>query len=244
MQHIVPIGGTIEIQFPNNSTTVPAIKMHCRSAVTMGSALMGFNTGKPAQNVQGEVGCTVQNTYSWIITGFDQLSAGSQVIIYGTIDFPTVPVNTLGMGYICTYSTQDSNTFTNGRTIDYLNTNFPMLVQNTTWNVDSNLAMLKTAPLRTSYVGDIKFFINLDTTFSCSDFVNGNCGEIYISLYKNSIFGEAGGFGAPPSVLVCTIVNPATLLKYGCKLIYYSNAADYYDFYITTYQSLPANTNL
>jgi len=226
---MVPIGGSIEIQFPNNLTTVPAIKMHCRSAVTMGSALMGFNTGKPALNVEGEIGCTVKNTYSWIITGFDLLPAGSQVIIYGTIDFPTVPVNTLGMGYICTYSNQDSNnTFNNSKTIDYLYTNFPMLVQNTTWNVDSSLTMLQTAPLRTGYVGDIKFIVNLDSTYYCTEFVNGNCGEIYISLYKNSIFGEAGGFGSPPSVLVCTIVNPVTQFKYGCRLTYYTNNLEYY----------------
>lgn len=53
VSHMVPIGGTIEIQFPNNATAVPAIKPHCRSAVTMGSSLNGFNTGKPAVNVEG-----------------------------------------------------------------------------------------------------------------------------------------------------------------------------------------------
>jgi len=143
VQHMVPVGGTIEIQFPNNSTTVPAIKMHCRSAVTMGSALKGYNTGKPSNNVEGEVGCTVQNTYSWIITGFDTLLAGTQVIIYGMIDFPTAAVNTLGMGYICTYSNQDATSaFNNAMTIDYITTNFPMLVQNYTWNVDSSFAMV------------------------------------------------------------------------------------------------------
>lgn len=50
---MVPVGGTIEIQFPSNANTVPAIKPHCRSAVTMGSALKGFNTGKPTTNMQG-----------------------------------------------------------------------------------------------------------------------------------------------------------------------------------------------
>lgn len=173
---MVPVGGSIEIQFPNNLTTVPAIKMHCRSAVTMGSALMGFNTGKPSVNVQGEVGCTVQNTYSWIITGFDLLPAGSQVIIYGMIDFPLAAVNTLGMGYVCTYSNQNSSAFANAMTIDYVYTNYPMLVQNTTWSVDSSLAMLQTAPLRTGHVGDIKFYLNLDSTFPCSQFLDTACG--------------------------------------------------------------------
>ena len=153
-QHVVPKGGSIMIQFPNNATTVPSIKQHCRSAVTMGSTLYGYDTGKPSINVQGEVGCVVQNTYSWIITGFAELPANSQVIIFGVIDFPTVPVNTLGMGYIATYSNQDStNTFTTARTIDYLFVNFPLQVQNITWNLDNSMTMLSTAPLRTSYVG-------------------------------------------------------------------------------------------
>ena len=52
-EHLVPKGGSIEIQFPKNSTTVPAIKTHCRSSVTLGSVLYGYDTGKPAVNVQG-----------------------------------------------------------------------------------------------------------------------------------------------------------------------------------------------
>ena len=160
---MVPIGGTIEIQFPNNSTAVPAIKPHCRSAVSMGSALDGFNTGKPAVNVQGEIGCTVQNTYSWIITGFDTLAAGSQVKIYGFIDFPTVPLNSLGMGYICTYSNQDAtNAFVNARTISYLTTNYPFPVQNLTWNVDPVFTMKNLQPLRAGYVGELKFLLNFN----------------------------------------------------------------------------------
>jgi hypothetical protein len=142
-QHLVPKGGSIEVQFPNNASTVPAIKQHCRSAVSSGSTLYGFDTGKPSLNVQGEVGCTVQNSYSWIITGFAELPANSDVIIYGKIDFPTTAVNSLGMGYVCTYSNQDaSNTFTTAKTIDYLSTNFPLAIQNLTWNVDTTLAHL------------------------------------------------------------------------------------------------------
>lgn len=102
--HPVNRQGTIEIQFPNNSTLVPSIKPHCRSAVTLGSALNGDPTGKPSINIQGEVGCSVQNSYSWIITSFDTLSSGSQVKIYGQIDFPTILTASLGTGYIATYS--------------------------------------------------------------------------------------------------------------------------------------------
>jgi hypothetical protein len=149
--------------------------------VTLGSALNGFKTGKPTVNVQGEVGCLVQNTYSWIITGFDVLPAGSQVKIYGFIDFPTIATNSLGMGYVCTYSNQDANTFANAKTIDYLSTNFPLPVQNLTWNVDTTMAMLKTQPLRINYVGELKFLLKLASTFNAAS--NANPGSMYINLW-------------------------------------------------------------
>ena len=77
VSHPVNRGGCIEIQFPNNADHVPSIKPHCRSAVTLGSVLYGDPTGKPATNVQGDVGCLVENDYSWIITSFDELAAES-----------------------------------------------------------------------------------------------------------------------------------------------------------------------
>lgn len=82
------------------------------------------------------------------------MAAGSQVKIFGFIDFPTVPLNSLGMGYVCTYSNQHAtNAFVNAKTISYLSTNFPFPVQNLTWNVDPTMTMLKTQPLRINYVG-------------------------------------------------------------------------------------------
>jgi len=93
------------------------------------------------------------------------------------IDFPTTAVSTLGMGYICTYSNQDStNTFTTAKTIDYLSTNFPLAIQNLTWSVDPELTKLSTAPLRVNHVGELKFYVNLDTTFTCSSFGSGSSG--------------------------------------------------------------------
>jgi hypothetical protein len=97
--------------------------------VTLGSSLSGDPTGKPSVNVQGEIGCSVQNSYSWIITSFDTLASGSQVKIFGQIDFPTVLTASLGTGYIATYSNEDATSvFNNGRTIDYLQTSFPLQV--------------------------------------------------------------------------------------------------------------------
>jgi len=136
VSHRVPVQGTIEIKFPNDTTKVPSIKPHCRSAVSMGSQLYGMNTGKPSTNRQGEVGCLVQNSFSWLITSYDDLPAGSTVMISGVIDFPTVLTSTLGTGYVVTYSNEDAtNVFANGRIIDYLSTNFPLQVENKTWNL-------------------------------------------------------------------------------------------------------------
>ena len=161
------------------------------------------------------------------------------------IDFPTTTVNTLGMGYVISYSNQDSsNTFTTAKTIDYLRTNFPLAVQNQTWNLDTSLTKLSTAPLRVNYVGELRFYVNLDTTFTCSNFVSSSCGSIYINLDILSSTGNSGGFGVPPSDLVCTIFNPSTSLKYGCGVNYYSGTSQYYGYQILTYQSLPASTVL
>lgn len=104
--------------------------------------------------------------------------------------------------------------------------------------------MLQTAPLRVNFVGDFRFMVTFDSTFTCSSFTQGSCGWIYINLYRTSITGNTGGFGAPPSTLVCTIFNLATLVKYGCSVSDYGSTSNYYGYKITSYESLPANTNL
>ena len=119
IEHKINRQGTIEIRFPQDSETVPSIKPHCRSAVTLGSSLYGDPTGKPATNKQGEVGCLVQNSYSWIITSFDEITSGT-IVISGLMDLPTKSVTSLGLGEIITYgNTHSSDTYTNGRIIDY-----------------------------------------------------------------------------------------------------------------------------
>jgi hypothetical protein len=94
------------------------------------------------------------------------------------------------MGFIVTYSTQDSNTFANGKTISYLTTNFPLSIQNLTWNTDPSMTLMKTSPLRVNHIGPLRFLLNVGTTIS--DFNNG--GFIYVILQQYSISGEAGGF--------------------------------------------------
>ena len=137
VEHEVERGGTIEIQFPNDATQVPNLRPHCRSAVTLDSELLGDPTQKPATNMQGDVGCLVQNDYSWVITSFDTLAAGSLVKIVGVVDLPLEQTVSLGTGYVITYGdTHATDIFGNGRYIDYLSTNFQLEVNNQTWNLD------------------------------------------------------------------------------------------------------------
>lgn len=82
------------------------------------------------------------------------MPAGSQVRIVGSIDLPTVQTASLGTGFIVTYSdTHGTNVFANGRIVDYLSTNFPLEVNNKTWNLDIEPTMYRSEPLRAGHVG-------------------------------------------------------------------------------------------
>lgn len=96
------------------------------------------------------------------------------------------------MGFVVTYSTQDSsNTFNHGKTISYLTTNFPLAVQNLTWNTDPSFTLLKMAPLRVNHVGPFSFLLNLP--MDLYPYTSG--GYINIILHQNSVTGYTGGFG-------------------------------------------------
>lgn len=65
-----------------------------------------------------------------------------------------------------------------------------------------------------------------------------------MNLWQQSTVSGGGGFNGPSTNLVCTIFNPATNYKYGCYITCYNTSGVYTGYRITTYQSLPANTNL
>jgi len=71
---------------------VPRIYPHCRSQTNLGSSL---NAEGPVYN--GEVGCLVQNTRSWVITGFNAMAVNDWVRVVGFIDLPSTH-STLGGG--------------------------------------------------------------------------------------------------------------------------------------------------
>ena len=77
----IPVTGSIIINFP---ASIPRIYPHCRSMTNLGSALYAQGT-----SYNGEIGCLVQNTRQWVITGFNALGGGSYVVIIGQIDLPS-----------------------------------------------------------------------------------------------------------------------------------------------------------
>jgi hypothetical protein len=88
--YYLPSTGSIIINFP---TSIPRIYPHCRSMTNLGSLLYAQGT-----SYNGEIGCLVQNTRQWVITGFNALSGGSVVRIVGKIDLPVSQSGWIGGG--------------------------------------------------------------------------------------------------------------------------------------------------
>lgn len=71
-------------------------------------------------NFNGEIGCLVQLTRTWVITEFAALPAGSRVIIMGQVDIAGSSGSHLSISQIFSYNnTHSSNIFANGFIIDY-----------------------------------------------------------------------------------------------------------------------------
>ena len=127
----IPAGGSIVIVFP---ASVPKIYPHCRSMANLGSTL-----DAEGGSTNGEIGCMVQNTRQWVITGFNALPASSYVVIVGLIDLPNSN-GYLGAGEIVTFNgTHASNIRSNGFIIDYYtHSNWVVNINNhLSYNVDS-----------------------------------------------------------------------------------------------------------
>lgn len=140
------------------------------------------------------------------------------------------------MGFVVTYSdTHASNVFSNGRIIDYLSTNFPLQVNNKTWNLDSRPSMYKSEPLRVNHQGELKFKLNLASTLNN---INSSPGYIEITVGRYSFLSvTTGGFQAT-SNLVCSIVAASTAERFGCKVVTVTAQTQYYYFKIQTIDSL------
>lgn len=84
--------------------------------VNLGSKLYAQNL-----NYNGEIGCSVQSSNTWVLTSFQALSTNSRVIIMGYIDIGGSVNTYLSVREIISYNnTHDTNIRTNGFIIDYL----------------------------------------------------------------------------------------------------------------------------
>lgn len=156
----------------------------------------------------------VQNTRHWVITGFNALSGGSAVVIVGQIDLPSSS-SWIGAGEIISFNnTHASNIRANGFIIDYFySSTFGINVNNAqSQNVDSQIIMEETLPLRVNYVGPLRFKFQL-----ASSFTGPNAGLITVRLPQVSTMGVAGGFTyASSKKHVCQIVQISNYEETGC----------------------------
>lgn len=145
------------------------------------------------------------------------------------------------MGYVITYiNTDATNVYTTCRIIDYLSTNFPLEVNNKTWNLDHKPTMYKSEPLRINHVGELKFKLKFASSLYGMD--NGG-GYVDISLWRKSILGNAGGFNGPTSNLVCKILGISLNERFGCKVITVVTNTNFYTYRLQSIEVLNAGVD-
>lgn len=186
----------------------------------------------------------VQNTRSWVITGFNALSVGNVIKVVGFIDLPGSN-GYLGAGEIIAYNnTHPTNIRSNGFIIDYhYDSNFYINVNNNpSQNVDSEITLDETLPLRTSYVGPLRF------KFSLASALNGpNQGKITVRLPGVSTLKVNGGFTySNTAKYVCQIIQISSYEETGCIItdVTVDSNAQFPNFIFTiiTSSTLSANT--
>ena len=138
--------------------SVTIVQPHCRSSITTTGAPV-LLVGKAGTT--GEVGCTVQNTNKWVITGFQEIAAGSTILVKGVVDLPSVD-GTVGAGHITTYADNhllDINT--NGSIIDHLDiSDYQLIVLDTfAMNVNEDVFMTQRKVVRAGYVGEYRIVV-------------------------------------------------------------------------------------
>ena len=212
VRHEVPKGGTVEVVWGSN---VPKAYPHCRSMTNIGSVLTAEGGSE-----NGEIGCLVQNTKNWVITGFDTLAAGSKVILEGDIDMPTSSNVYLGAGEVITYNdTHATNIRANGFIIDYnYHSTFGIQTYDEeSHNVDTEITLEETLPLRavTAYRGPLQFKFKLG-----SSFLGPNSSKMRVRVPKRSVYDKIGGFSYESAKKhVCKLSDILTHEEYGCIIL-------------------------
>ncbi|KAL4505390.1 hypothetical protein ABPG72_002452, partial [Tetrahymena utriculariae] len=182
----IPLNGAILIMFPPQ---IPNIYAQCRSSTANGSQLYSV-----AGNYAGEVGCEVQSTRNWVINGFQQTAAGSNIAIYGYIDMPTSGGLTQYVQIFVYYNYDNINQFNNGFKIMRTTTagQFTVINQNSL-GLSENTSIFKIdSPVKQGYVGPFVIQLNFN---SPSGIFN-----LYFALQDYVNNADSAGFGITSSV--------------------------------------------
>lgn len=184
----IPETGSIQIGFPPSITN---IQPHCRSVVSNSSMLYG------KAGVTGSIGCQVQNTNKWVITGFQEVNPSTNVIIRGTIDLPSVS-GSIGIGHITTYADNDLvDIHTNGSIIDHVEVDFMLsVVDNQAMNVNEDVFATQRTVVRAGDVGQFRMVLQPSSSITSTD-------TITLRMSMNSIKGNSGGFSLTADAKVC-----------------------------------------
>lgn len=79
-------------------------------------------------------------------------------------------------------------------------------------NIDTEISLEETLPLRVSYTGALQFKFKL-----AANLPGPNSGKIRVRLPKRSVYGVVGGFGYDSTKkIVCSLQEILTYEEYGC----------------------------
>jgi hypothetical protein len=213
VQHAVPRTGTILVRLP---TALSAVYSHCRSATLQGSQL--FAEGGTAAKM-GDIGCSLQQTSTLIVNGFEPLAAGATVVIAFKVDLPSYSSTNLGTVEIATYAdTHATDVYSNGRTIDYYSGNFVLSTFSAkpTWGTLPSEFRIAAEPLRAGVKNPLRLTLRLASEVRGES--AGSNGYFSFYLYFSSLTGtNSGGFTAPAST-TCRIVAASTKEDIACRV--------------------------
>lgn len=110
----------------------------------------------------------------------------------------------------------DTNIRNNGAIIDYASYGSmgPYVTNSYAFNVNSEFMFIETLPLRTSYVGPLRFKFKLGVAFSGQD-----VSRLQVRLPQTSVMGLAGGFSYDTRKKVCEILDTSNNEMIGCMVI-------------------------
>lgn len=139
----------------------------------------------------------VQNTNKWVITGFADVLPGTNIIIRGQVDLPSVS-GSIGMGEIITYSDFDLNDIhSNGSRIDYLYQDFNMILLDTfAVNAIQEVFMTQRDVIRAGFIGQFRILLSSAISITNTDSVS-------LKMAMNDIRGTPGGFTQSSRPKVC-----------------------------------------